>query len=150
MRCLCCKEIGHSIENCVRDPNFKTNSDTTDEQVRLNQIRDFKKVNADTLINTTHFFKKSVMVPVNYDDEGTEIVPPNANHPFMRGIMNFDDYNYQSYNRYILTEEPGGSEQRRIINDRRKIGTLQRGEKLDTRSSLSYEDISQGMHVKKY
>ena len=24
MRCLCCKELGHPIEKCDRDPNFKT------------------------------------------------------------------------------------------------------------------------------
>ena len=23
-RCMCCKEIGHTIENCPRDPNIKT------------------------------------------------------------------------------------------------------------------------------
>ena len=141
MRCLCCKEIGHSIEKCNRDPNYKTNSEINDEQTRLNQIRDFKKVNADTLINTTHFFKKSVMVPVDYDNEGREVVSPNINHPFMRGIMNFDDYNYQSFNKYILTEEPGGSERRRIINDRKKIHLPQRSEKIDQKSSLSYEDL---------
>lgn len=25
VRCVCCKEIGHRIEHCPRDPNFKTN-----------------------------------------------------------------------------------------------------------------------------
>ena len=24
IKCQCCKEMGHSIENCVRDPNIKT------------------------------------------------------------------------------------------------------------------------------
>ena len=77
-RCLCCKEIGHSIEKCDRDPNFKTSSDVAEEQKRLNQIRDFKKINADSQINTTHFFKKSVMLPVNFEDDGTEVLPKNA------------------------------------------------------------------------
>ena len=27
VRCVCCKEIGHRIENCPRDPNFKTNKE---------------------------------------------------------------------------------------------------------------------------
>ena len=27
-RCMCCKEIGHTIENCPRDPNIKTSSIT--------------------------------------------------------------------------------------------------------------------------
>jgi hypothetical protein len=26
-KCVCCKEIGHRIENCTKDPNFKTNKD---------------------------------------------------------------------------------------------------------------------------
>jgi hypothetical protein len=26
VRCICCKEIGHRIEHCTRDPNFRTNS----------------------------------------------------------------------------------------------------------------------------
>jgi len=30
----------------------------------------------------------------------------NPNHPFMRGIMNFDDYNYKQYNSFVLVEEP--------------------------------------------
>ena len=36
VRCFCCKEIGHSIEKCTRDPNFKTNSEITEELIRLN------------------------------------------------------------------------------------------------------------------
>ena len=24
VRCLCCKEIGHTIDECPRDPNIKT------------------------------------------------------------------------------------------------------------------------------
>lgn len=26
--------------------------------------------------------------------------------PFMRGIMNFDDFNYKAFNPYVLIEEP--------------------------------------------
>lgn len=25
VRCLCCKAVGHTIKQCERDPNFKTN-----------------------------------------------------------------------------------------------------------------------------
>lgn len=34
------------------------------------------------------------MVPVAQDEEGKTVDPDNIQHPFMRGIMNFDDYNY--------------------------------------------------------
>jgi len=27
VRCMCCKELGHSIEVCPRDPNYKTRAD---------------------------------------------------------------------------------------------------------------------------
>lgn len=52
-------------------------------------------MHADTIVNTTHFFKKSVMVPLKEDDDGNQFEPQNTAHPFMRGIMKFDDYNYK-------------------------------------------------------
>lgn len=106
VRCVCCKEIGHRIENCTRDPNFKTNKSAILDIERIQKIKNFKKLHADTVVNTTHFIKKSVMVPLKMDDEGNQTEPANTLHPFMRGIMNFDDYNYRQYNSYILVEEP--------------------------------------------
>jgi hypothetical protein len=38
------------------------------------------------------------MIPVEYDDEGIEKEPSNVYHPFMRGIMHFDDFNYKQFN----------------------------------------------------
>jgi len=38
------------------------------------------------------------MVPVTIDDEGKVKEPENTKHPFMRGIMHFDDYNYSYFN----------------------------------------------------
>jgi len=35
------------------------------------------------------------MVPITIDEEGKVNEPSNQKHPFMRGIMNFDDYNYK-------------------------------------------------------
>ena len=35
VRCVCCKEIGHKIENCSRDPNFKTNKPTNIDIERI-------------------------------------------------------------------------------------------------------------------
>lgn len=70
-------------------------------------------------------------------------MPKNIDHPFMRGIMNFDDYNYNSYNKYILTHEPGHSERRRIINERKKLLSSERVENINAerKSTLSYEDL---------
>lgn len=42
-RCRCCNEIGHSIDECIRDPNFKTNQDAIKEYERVNSIKDFRK-----------------------------------------------------------------------------------------------------------
>jgi hypothetical protein len=95
VRCFCCKEIGHTTSNCQRDPNFKTKADIETDAGRLNMIKDQKKLHSDTLISTTHFIKKSVMIPVDWTDDGVETHPPNISHPFMRGIMTFDDYNYR-------------------------------------------------------
>lgn len=106
VRCMCCKQLGHTIENCFRDPNFKTDADLGQDQERLAKIKDFRKLHADTTINTTHFIKKAVMVPLDLDEEGQPQSPDNQQHPFMRGIMNFDDYNYKSFNDYVLVEEP--------------------------------------------
>jgi hypothetical protein len=35
------------------------------------------------------------MVPLKEDDDGNQFEPQNTAHPFMRGIMKFDDYNYK-------------------------------------------------------
>lgn len=71
MRCACCKEIGHSIEKCPRDPNLKTLASGDLETKRINQISGFRKLHADTVVNTTHFIKKSVMIPLGQDEDGT-------------------------------------------------------------------------------
>lgn len=63
--------MGHTIEFCPRDPNLKTNSNigmdakTNAEQelIRINKMKDFKKLFADTAITTTLLLKKCVKVP---------------------------------------------------------------------------------------
>ena len=81
--------------NCNRDPNFRTNIDVEADMDRISKIKGYKKLHADTAIQTTHFIKKSVMVPQPEDELGNPVEQiTNSNHPFMRGIMNFDDYNY--------------------------------------------------------
>lgn len=47
----------------MRDPNIKTDADIKVELERLGNLKEFRKLHADTIINTTHFIKKAVMVP---------------------------------------------------------------------------------------
>ncbi len=64
------------------------------------------------------------MVPYNSDEDGKLIEPSNTDHPFMRGIMNFDDYNYKTINQFVLIEEPVSSNLRKIVeNDRKQLNT---------------------------
>ena len=37
----------------------------------------------------------------------------NIYHPFMRGAMEFDDYNYKLFNSYILLKEPSDPNEKR-------------------------------------
>ena len=120
VRCNCCKEVGHSIDQCPRDPNLRTAVNYTLDFDRIARIKDFRKLYADTVVQTTHFIKKSVMVPLEYDDEGIIQENENINHPFMRGIMNFDDYNYQVFNPYILLEEPNAERKRQEALERKQ------------------------------
>ncbi len=56
----------------------------------------------------------------------------------MRGIMNFDDFNYKQFNQYVLLEEPHESEKKRVIEDRKQINTQRaRGNSVDKSSTLS-------------
>jgi hypothetical protein len=70
MRCNCCKELGHIINDCPRDPNLRTNEDPYDELERTQKIEDFRKLFADTAVTTTHFLKKCVRVPRLYEESG--------------------------------------------------------------------------------
>ncbi len=64
------------------------------------------------------------MVPYNSDEDGKLIEPSNTDHPFMRGIMNFDDYNYKTINQFVLIEEPVSSNLRKMVeNDRKQLNT---------------------------
>jgi len=48
IRCLCCKEMGHAIEECPRDPNIKKNANAANEIDRIGRIKDFRKLHSDT------------------------------------------------------------------------------------------------------
>ena len=53
IRCQCCRELGHSIENCLKDPNFLTKWEDVDFDLeRINKISDLKKYHANSHVNT--------------------------------------------------------------------------------------------------
>ena len=68
-RCYACKELGHHISKCPRDPNLKTGADMDAEEARIVKIQDFRKLHADTAITTTHFLKKSIMIPLTQGED---------------------------------------------------------------------------------
>ena len=63
IRCYCCKEVGHLIDQCPRDPNIRSKYDTESDFIRIQQIKDYRKLNADTVVTTTHLLKKCIVVP---------------------------------------------------------------------------------------
>ena len=62
------------------------------------KMKDFRKLYADSVVQTTHMLKKAVMIPVKHDDDGQLEDVANAYNPFKRGVMEFDDYNYAIHN----------------------------------------------------
>ena len=50
VRCTCCKELGHSITDCSRDPNIKTGLRAEDELERIQKMKDFRKLFADSIV----------------------------------------------------------------------------------------------------
>jgi len=114
--------MGHTIENCPRDPNLKTKEDNDEDYVRLSKLKDYRTLFGDTMVTTTHFLKKCIKVPklVLQTNAIPTGLPPEKYYdssrrqkiePFKRGSMIFDDYNYDLYNKYILVDphrgEPG-------------------------------------------
>ena len=69
------------------------------------------------------------MIPITMrnDDELEE--PKRLNQPFMRGIMEFDDYNYKNLNEYVLIEEPKDLNRRKLdLKERTEIRSQQSNE----------------------
>ena len=86
-------------------------------------------------MNTTHFMKKSIMVPLKENEDGNLTEPVNSQHPFMRGILQFDDYNYERFNQYVLLEEPKNPHVAAEIEQRERNKTLDQ-----ERASVSGKD----------
>ena len=51
------------IDQCPRDPNIRSKYDTESDFIRIQQIKDYRKLNADTVVTTTHLLKKCIVVP---------------------------------------------------------------------------------------
>ena len=62
IKCLCCKEVGHDMSECYRDPNIKTRVDYQEDWKRIMGLKDYRKLFVDTMITTTHFLKKCAKV----------------------------------------------------------------------------------------
>ena len=107
VRCQCCKETGHLIQDCPRDPNIRSKIEPDEELLRIQKIKDYRKLNADTVITTTHFLKKCVIVPNRATEQDER---HNQMNPFARGSMKFDDFNYDQFNPYILVQENKGKD----------------------------------------
>ena len=90
LKCRWCKEIGHSLKDWPQDPNIRTNHPISDEYSRVEGLKDIviKKYAADIMKKTEKFFKTAIVV--------------RDKSPFKRGILLFDDYNYQYLNKAVL------------------------------------------------
>ena len=107
---------------CTKDPNFHTFvSDVEQDLERIEKIKQNRRMHADAAVSTTHFIKKAVLVPVKPLNEDVSQKPQNSQHPFMRGIMTFDDYNYSQFNEHVLLEEPEAKERKRILKERQQL-----------------------------
>lgn len=62
-RCQCCKEMGHTIDKCPRDPNIRTRELVENEIERISKQKDYRKLFQDTQVTSTAFLKKCVRVP---------------------------------------------------------------------------------------
>lgn len=60
------------------------------------------------------------MIPIKHDELGNEINQEDADiAPFARGALNFDDFNYENINQYVLLEEPADKPQQ-LVKDASK------------------------------
>lgn len=77
-RCYCCKELGHNIDQCTRDPNLKTGAQMAFDWERIQRIKDFRKLYVDTVVQTTQYLKNAVKIPRTEDEDGDLVEPDNT------------------------------------------------------------------------
>ena len=78
------------------------------DEMRIANSAMQKKNFAQTIVQTTHFLKKCVIQPMKEIAEAEDRESPIirvTSHPFKRGVMDFEDYNYAQFNPYILVSD---------------------------------------------
>jgi hypothetical protein len=63
------------------------------------------------------------MIPIKFDDDGNLEEVTHAYNPFMRGVMEFDDYNYSVHNPYVLVEDPKYADEEENLNSKKNLGS---------------------------
>mmetsp|Transcript_11619 Transcript_11619/g.17612 ORF Transcript_11619/g.17612 Transcript_11619/m.17612 type:complete len:81 (-) Transcript_11619:556-798(-) len=80
---MCCKEFGHTAEECPKDPNYRSAFNIIEEDDRIENMQDSKKLNQDAGVLTMRML--------------TEL---SKNKVKLKGkdMMSFDDYQYSNVN----------------------------------------------------
>jgi len=55
------------------------------------------------------------MIPIKFDEDDNQEEVGHAYNPFMRGVMEFDDYNYACHNPYVLVEDPKYADDEKVM-----------------------------------
>ena len=93
IRCLWCKEKGHTDTDWPKDPNYKYGADIQLEFKRVMKIGwGYGQSKSDPLNHTTKFIKALV--------KNREL-----SNPFSVGWLEFDDYNYDYVNSLVLISQ---------------------------------------------
>ena len=164
VKCGCCKQFGHKTNDCVKDPNFKTNNSIASEMKRLREIKDTKTLFGDTKVTTTHLLKNCVKIKtipkevIKYDSVGAPIdhaamVERQNKVPFQRGALTFEDFNYAVYNEHILID-PTLEESDQELKERggfqpKKNVLKNKDNKVNKSQSLNTQNLEMN-YVKKY
>ena len=115
-KCKCCKKFGHFAQDCPLDPNIKTLEDPSNAMDRIIHIKD--SVNdhfADGQVRTVQFLKTCAKIPnvvdkhgelpKGIDEQKAVYIQENSHtNAFMRGAMQFEDYNYHNINQHVLID----------------------------------------------
>ncbi|CAI2380348.1 unnamed protein product [Moneuplotes crassus] len=115
-QCRCCKQKGHSTQNCPLDPNYRSNHSISDEYARILGLKD---------VETKKFAKDSLKDTKKYLEN---IIAQKSENPFKRGVLAFDDYNYTYYNKEILPEMEELMEDESDLNSSVAKSNLEEGE----------------------
>jgi hypothetical protein len=76
MKCFCCKENGHTANDCQRDPNIRTNLEAIDEMARIDKFKEYKKLNSDSFLFTQKFFENMARDILPKNAEGVDLDSP--------------------------------------------------------------------------